>query len=58
MEIRVTIPDGCRLIGVRTECDDVIIVCESPKQVRQIGFIQTPPEPQSEENNNNDAIQK
>ena len=45
MEIEIKIPDGCRLIGVRTDGNIVVCVCDSiedkpkrRKSLKPIGF--------------------
>jgi hypothetical protein len=45
MEIEIKIPDGCRLIGVRTDGNIVVVVCDSieekpkrRKSLKPIGF--------------------
>ena len=46
MEIEIKIPDGCRLIGVRTDGNIVVCVCDSiekekpkrRKSLKSIGF--------------------
>jgi len=45
MEIEIKIPDGCRLIGVKTDGNIIVVVCDSiaeePKRRRRlkpIGF--------------------
>lgn len=41
-EIRVEVPADCRLVGVRTDGNVVVIIYESIQKVRQIGFIHYP----------------
>lgn len=45
MEIEIKIPDGCRLIGVKTDGNIVVVVCDSiiekpkrRKSLKPIGF--------------------
>lgn len=55
MEIEIKIPDGCRLIGVRTDGNIVVVVCDSiekekPKRRRKtkpIGFASYDGKPSS-----------
>ena len=39
-ELRVGVPDGCRLVGCRTEVEIVVIVFEDERgpDIRSIGF--------------------
>jgi len=53
-EIMVKIPDGSRLVGTKTVNDTVIIVCRTTPEPRLIGFVQT--EPFTNENDN--AVQE
>lgn len=46
-EIRVEVSADCRLVGVRTDGDIVVIIYEPIQNVRQIGFIHYP-EPSDE----------
>ncbi|MFR8207439.1 MAG: hypothetical protein ACLU99_14895 [Alphaproteobacteria bacterium] len=52
-EIRVEVPADCRLVGVRTDGDVVVIIYEPIQNVRQIGFIHYPePDDETEEPEN------
>lgn len=41
-EIRVEVPADCRLAGVRTDGDVVVVIYEPVRNVRQTGFIHYP----------------
>lgn len=43
-EIRVEVPAGCQLVGLRTDGDVAVIVYEPIQNVRQVGFILNPDE--------------
>lgn len=52
-EIRVEVPADCRLVGVRTDGDVVVIIYEPIQNVRQIGSIHYPePDDETEEPKN------
>ena len=50
----VKIPDGSRLVGTKTVNDTVVIVCRTTPEPRPIGFVQTEPF----DNENDNAVQE
>lgn len=59
LSILVAIPDGCTLVGVKTEDNIVRIIYRSEAVVRPIGFQRAEPvEDATENEDEEDAVQK
>lgn len=58
LSILVAIPDGCTLVGVKTEDNIVRIIYRSEAVVRPIGFQRAEPVEDATENEEEDAIQE
>lgn len=59
LSILVAIPDGCTLVGVKTEENIVRIIYRSEAVVRPIGFKRAEPvEDATENEDEEDAVQK
>lgn len=56
--ILVAIPDGCSLVGVKTEDNVVRIIYRSEAVVRPIGFQRAEPVEDATETEEEDAVQK
>lgn len=50
--MRVEVPADCRLAGVRTDGDIVVVIYEPIQNVRQTGFIHCPEPDETEEPEN------